>query len=65
MKPECKLIGENGNVFNLIALVRKTLRDNEFFGELEQFDAEFEELKKSGGNYDDVLVLIMKYVEAV
>ena len=65
MKPECYLIGKNGNVFNLIALVRKTLRDNELSCELEQFDADFEELKKTGGNYDDVLVLIMKYVEVV
>lgn len=62
---ECKLIGKNGNVFNLIGLVRKTLRDNELSDELEQFDVDFEELKKTGGNYDDVLVLIMKYVEVV
>lgn len=65
MKPSCKLIGENSNVFNLIALVRKTLRDNELYGELEQFDADFEELKKTGGNYDDVLVLFMKFVDIV
>ena len=65
MKPECELIGKNGNVFNLIALVRKTLRDNELSDKLEQFDADYEELKKTGGNYDDVLVLIMKYVEVV
>jgi len=65
MKPECELIGKNGNVFNILALVRRTLRDNELYGELEQFDADFDELKKTGGNYDDVLVLIMKYVEIV
>lgn len=65
MKPECELIGKNGNVFNLIALVRKTLRDKDLFAELDQFDTDLEELKKTGGNYDDVLVLIMKFVEVV
>ena len=26
MKPVCKLIGQNGNVFNLIGITRKTLK---------------------------------------
>ena len=26
MKPECKLLGENGNVFNLAGIVSKTLK---------------------------------------
>lgn len=28
MKPKCKLIGENDNVFNLITLTRKALREH-------------------------------------
>ena len=28
MKPECKLIGRDGNVFNLIAFARKTLKEH-------------------------------------
>jgi hypothetical protein len=63
MKPECRLIGENGNVFNLLGLVRKTLKENDLYLDLEQFDTDFEKLKKDGGNYDDVLILMMKYVE--
>lgn len=27
-KPECVLIGEDGNIFNLIAIVSRTLREN-------------------------------------
>jgi len=63
MKPPCKLIGENGNVFNLLGITRKTLKEHGLFQELEQFDREFEKIKESGGTYNDVLVLFMKFVE--
>jgi len=65
MKPECKLIGENGNVFNLIAVVRRTLRDNELDQELDAFDADLKMIQESGGTYDDVLVLFTDYVDVV
>jgi len=65
MKPECRLIGENGNVFNLISIVRKTLKENGLYSELEQFDAELKDLQEKGGRYDDVMVLFMKYVDVV
>ena len=65
MKPECKLIGENGNVFNLIAVVRRTLRDNQLHQELDAFDADFKMIQGSGGTYDDVLVLFTDYVDVV
>lgn len=65
MKPECSLIGKNGNVFNLIGIVRATLRKNGLYTELEHFDADLEDLQENKGRYDDVLMLIMKYVEVV
>jgi hypothetical protein len=34
MKPECKLTGKNGNVFNLIAIVRRTLLEHNLDEEL-------------------------------
>lgn len=63
MKPPCKLIGQNGNVFNLIAITRKTLKDHGLHRELEQFDQRFKEIKENHGNYDDVLNLISEFVE--
>ena len=63
MKPECKLIGQSGNVFNLIGIVRRSLKENELYGELVQFDNELKELQENGGRYDDVLVLIIKFVD--
>jgi hypothetical protein len=65
MKPECKLIGENGNVFNLIGIVRATLKDNALYNELERFDSELKELKENGGRYDDVLALFMRFVDII
>ena len=32
-KPECKLIGEDGNIFNLLAITRKTLLRNNMYSE--------------------------------
>jgi len=63
MKPECQLIGKNGNVFNLIGIVRTTLRENGLYTELGLFNEELEDLQVNGGRYDDVLMFIMKYVD--
>ena len=65
MKPECSLIGKDGNVFNLLGIVRNTLKMNCLYTQLELFDIELKDLQEKGGKYDDVLVLIMKYVEIV
>lgn len=65
MKPMCKLLGENGNVFNLIGIVRKTLRNEGLDAELASFDAKFSDLQKNGGTYDDVLTLFRDYVDII
>ncbi len=64
-KPECKIIGEDGNVFNLIGIAKKTLRREGLTEELEAFSGELEDVMRNGGSYDDVLVLIMKYVDVI
>ena len=63
MRPPCKLVGKDGNVFNLLYIVRETLKKHGLVDELKSFDREFEQLKAAGGRYDDVLCLIMRYVE--
>lgn len=63
MKPACKLIGQNGNVFNLIGITRKTLKSHGLQQELKQFDQRFNDIRESGGSYDDVLNLITEFVE--
>jgi hypothetical protein len=65
MKPECKLIGENGDVFNLIGVVRRTLKNYDLDEELNRFDQDLKKIQESGGTYDDVLALFMEYVDVV
>ena len=61
MKPECKLIGENGNIFNLVGIASRTLKRN-------GMDAEADEMRErvfSSGSYEEALCAIADYVEVV
>jgi len=54
-----KLVGEDGNVFNIIGKVIRELNLAGFTDEAKQFQ---EEVFKCG-SYDEVLQLVCKYVE--
>ena len=58
-KPKCKLIGQNGNVFNIIGLVKKALKDS---GQSDKAK-EFVNRAFSAGSYDEVLNMADDYVE--
>jgi len=58
-KPKCKLLGENGNVFNIIGRVKKALKEAGMVIEAKQFT----EKAFACDSYDKVLQLTMKYVE--
>lgn len=58
-KPFCKLVGEDGNVFNIIALVRRALRKA---GQTEAAE-EFMQRAFACQSYDEVLALVVAYVE--
>lgn len=57
-KPDCKLIGEDGNIFNLMARAIKTLRENDLSEEAK----EMRERITSSGSYDEALCIIGEYV---
>jgi len=59
VKPTCKLIGEDGNVFNLIGLTSRTLKAAGQRAEAK----EFMERAFACHSYDAVLTLIAEYVE--
>lgn len=59
MKPECKLVGENGNVFNIIGLVSKALKKAGQPDKAKEFVAR----AFKSGSYDNVLALCFEYVE--
>lgn len=58
-KPKCKLIGENGNVFNLLAIVSKVLKQNGMKEEAKECQNRI----FNCGSYDEALQLFQKYVE--
>lgn len=60
-KPDCKLIGEDGNIFNLMGIASKTLRQN---GMAEQA-VEMRDRICASGSYDEALCIIGDYVNIV
>ena len=60
-KPDCKLIGEDGNIFNLMARAARTLREND----LPEEAKEMRERVTSSGSYDEALCIIGEYVNII
>jgi len=58
-KPKCKLIGEDGNIFNLMGIASRTLRRAGLDTEAKEM---VDRITKSK-SYDEALVIIMEYVE--
>ena len=57
-KPDCPLIGQNGNIFNLMGIASRTLREN---GMSEKADEMCGRIRESG-NYYKALGIIGEYV---
>jgi len=60
-KPKCKLIGENGNIFNLMGIASRTLKRN---GLKEESEEMIKRIKESH-SYDKALMIIADYVEII
>lgn len=60
-KPKCKLIGENGNIFNLMGIAYKTLKEAGLIEEAK----EMVEKVTSSDSYLEALAIISEYVEIV
>lgn len=58
-KPKCKLIGEDGNIFNLMGIASKTLKR----AGLEKEADEMIDRITSSQSYHEALVIIADYVE--
>ena len=58
VKPDCPLIGTNGNIFHLVGIVAKTLKRNGVSAEA----SEMTEKVFNSGSYDEALGIIGEYV---
>jgi hypothetical protein len=59
-KPEVKLVGENGNVFNLMAICQKALRRAGMHDEAKEMVDKITHCD----SYDKALSIMMEYVDA-
>lgn len=57
-KPDCPLIGQDGNIFNLMGIALRTLKQNEMVDEAQ----EMRERITASGSYDEALNIISEYV---
>lgn len=57
-KPNCPLIGENGNIFNLVRIAAKTLKKHG----LSEQASEMTEKVFGSGSYEEALGIIGEYV---
>jgi len=57
-KPDCPLIGENGNIYNLVGIASRTLKRNGLSDEA----SEMSEKVFGSGSYDEALGIIGEYV---
>lgn len=58
-KPKCKLVGSNGNIFNLLGIAGKALKAN---GMKEEADEMYKRVTSSGSYYE-ALGIITEYVD--
>lgn len=63
-KPECKMIGENGNIFNLIALASRCLKEHNMKEQAEEMERRIIE-KEEAHSYEEAIAIIMEYVSVI
>ena len=62
-KPICNLIGQNGNIFNLMGIVGRTLRQNNLPEQADEMARRI--FGGEAANYHQALAILMEYVEIV
>ncbi len=59
MKPKCKLIGEDGNIFNLLGIASKTLKEADLKDKADEMTSRVYE----SNSYLEALAVISEYVD--
>ena len=59
-KPKCKLVGENGNIYNLIGIASRALKSN---GQEDEAKEMCNKITTEAKSYEEALCIIMDYVE--
>lgn len=64
MKPECKLTDQDGNIYNLISIAKRTLKNNGMKQEAEELVNRII-VNNEAKSYSHALSIIMEYVEVI
>lgn len=59
LKPRCKLIGEDGNIFSILGRVGRALKEDDQEEKVKEVNSRV----INSGSYDEALKIIMEYVE--
>lgn len=59
-KPKCKLVGENGNIYNLMGIASRALKRN---GQEEDAKEMCNKITTEAKSYEEALCILMDYVE--
>ena len=59
-KPEAQLIGQNGNIFNIMAIASRSLKE---VGKEKEAEEMRDRITSTAESYDEALRIIMEYVE--
>ena len=62
-KPECKLVGQDGNIFNLMGIVGRTLRQNNLPEQADEMSKRI--MGGEAQSYSQALAILMEYVDIV
>lgn len=62
IKPKCKLIGEDGNVFNLMGVASRTLKKA---GYPDKATEMCEKIRDKAESYNQALTILQEYVEVI
>ena len=57
-KPMCPIIGANGNVFNILGMASRTLKENDMADEAQEMYSRV----TSSGSYEEALGIITEYI---
>ena len=60
-KPVCNLVGQNGNVFSLMGVVKRTLRQHGLEEQAEEMSGRI--LAGEAQSYSQALAIFMEYVD--
>jgi len=59
-KAKCRLTGEDGNIFNLMGIVSRTLKES---GQAEKANEMISKITNEAKSYDEALNILMEYVD--